>query len=106
MDEFGTGTVANEMHMFIRIKLNSVCKYNTLILGILVSSIRVYCSRIFMPIPYNNLPCFRNPALYYRLDSCVLVEATSSRHDWLLLCEQIAKDILSPLPELEALMRI
>jgi hypothetical protein len=41
-----------------------------------------------------------------RLDSCVLVEATSSRHDWLLLREQIAKDILSPLPELEALMRI
>ena len=44
--------------------------------------------------------------LFQRLDSCVLVEATSSRHDWLLLREQIAKDILSPLPELEALMRI
>jgi len=33
-------------------------------------------------------------------------EATSSRQDWLLLGKQIAKDILSPLPELEALVRI
>ena len=30
----------------------------------------------------------------------------SSRHDRLLLGEQIAKDILSPLPELEALVGI
>ncbi len=33
-------------------------------------------------------------------------EATSSRQDRLLLGEQIAKDILRPLPELEALVRI
>jgi hypothetical protein len=33
-------------------------------------------------------------------------EAPSSRQDWLLLGKQIAKDILSPLPELEALVRI
>src|SRR6266852_1581530 len=33
-------------------------------------------------------------------------EATSSRHDRLLLGEEIAKDILSPLAELEALVRI
>ena len=33
-------------------------------------------------------------------------EATSSRHNRLLLGEQIAKDILSPLPELKALVRI
>jgi len=33
-------------------------------------------------------------------------EATSSRHDRLLLRKQIAKDILNPVPELEALVRI
>ena len=33
-------------------------------------------------------------------------EAPSSRQDWLLLGEQRAKDILSPLPELEALRRL
>src|SRR6266702_8251576 len=33
-------------------------------------------------------------------------EATSSRHDRLLLGKQIVKDILSPLSELEALVRI
>jgi hypothetical protein len=33
-------------------------------------------------------------------------EATSSRQDWLLLGKQVAKDILSPLPESEALVRI
>jgi hypothetical protein len=33
-------------------------------------------------------------------------EATLSRQAWLLLGKQIAKDILSPLPALEALVRI
>src|SRR6266853_3948309 len=42
------------------------------------------------------------------LDCCVLAEErrTSSRHDWLLLGEQIAKDIFHPLSELEVLVRI
>ena len=42
------------------------------------------------------------------LDSCVLAEeqCTSSRQDWLLLGEQIAKNIFHPLPELEVLVRI
>ena len=46
--------------------------------------------------------------LKYSLDSCVLAEeqCASSRQDRLLLGEQIAKDILSPLPALEALVRI
>jgi len=44
----------------------------------------------------------------FLLDCCVLAEErrTSSRHDWLLLGEQIAKDIFHPLSELEVLVRI
>ena len=45
---------------------------------------------------------------YILLDSCVLAEeqCPSSRQDWLLLGEQIAKDIFHPLSELEVLVRI
>ena len=47
------------------------------------------------------------PARFYARLLCFgRGEATSSRQDWLLLGKQIAKDILSPLPELEALVRI
>jgi hypothetical protein len=41
MDEFSTGTMANEMHMLIRIKFNGICKNRTLPLGFLVSCISV-----------------------------------------------------------------
>src|SRR5437870_11183013 len=49
-----------------------------------------------------------DPKSQQRLDSCVLAEeqCTSSRQDWLLLGEQIAKNIFHPLPELEVLVRI
>jgi hypothetical protein len=42
------------------------------------------------------------------LDSCVLAEeqCASSRQDWLLLGEQMAKKIVHPLPELEVLVRL
>ena len=44
MDEFGTGTMANEMHMLIlmrSMKFNGICKNRTLLLGSLVSCISV-----------------------------------------------------------------
>ena len=60
----------------------------------------------------TNAVCFSYPPkvfsrteLYTRQLCFGRGEATSSRHDRLLLGEQRAKDILSPLPELEALVR-
>jgi hypothetical protein len=54
-----------------------------------------------VPFSYGQSVGFPTPLLCFGRG-----EATSSRQDWLLLGKQIAKDILSPLPELEALVRI
>jgi hypothetical protein len=69
--------------------------------------------RALMPIRQKNSKRALPPEVslvqqYYRLDSCVLAEEqwASSRQDWLLLGEQIAKNLFHPLPELEVLVRI
>src|SRR2546425_12834608 len=56
------------------------------------AEVSIFISRTYRD--YTRLLCFGRG------------EATSSRHDRLLLGKQIVKDILRPLSELEALMRI